>query len=1126
MNCQKTFKRLFKQKFIQTWLLSVCTVSLAMADDTEIYGTNGAENSSNYAQPNVMIIIDTSGSMRGEASYQVLEPYDNSATYSGSYSRIVQNLNYYNEWGFNRSKFTNSESNCSSELATLDNTGTVTAKFRQRSGSSWVPVAAGSGGGNYIQCSDDGWEYTLYSPNYANWFHSNNKVEDISTRMDVVKSTVSTLVNNLADINVGLMRFRSNGGSIDVPIGDIESTRSSIQSILASYSPGGGTPLTEVLHEAGLYFHGEEPKYGSQSVSASKDGDNYDSPITAQCQKNSIILFTDGEPSGDQGSNIIISGLINSLNPPEAAGLDDSCKYDPNDDDYDHTPLSGNCLDEMAYYLANKDATTEFINDQLVTTYTIGGFGLNSAVELLSSTASRGQGSFYAADNAEELGAVLADIFEDILSTNTTFTAPAVSVNAFNASEHRDELFYALFRPEDKTDWSGNLKKFRLSADGVVKDKNNANAINIESGYFKDESVGYWNATDPQVADGGIVDAGGFSNLLTASRTIYSDNGVGPLLTFRNATNASLLNMSGAEYDANDVNQLKDWIEGIDIAHTDYPDTKVSRNDVYDPLHSEPLVATYGGTDENPDSTIFFGTNQGFIHAVNANTGEELFSYMPKELQGIQKTLFENNLAANQRPYGMDGLITAWIKDVNKNGVIYDGNTLETDEHLYIYAGMRRGGRNYYALNVTDRDNPKLLFKIQGGTGSFPNLGQTWGRMTLAKVLYNGVQRQVAFIPGGYDTNQDTNTIRESDTVGNSIYMVDASDGTLLWHASDSNAHTIVPDMKNSIPGSISAIDINGDNNVDYFYVADTGGRLLRFDINAANTGASTFADGGVIAEISSDNSTADNRRFYSKPSVSIVKDKQKGDYLSIAIGTGHRAKPISNKAVQDRFYVFKDKNIKARLPSSFQFGVQESEETLFYDAYKRTQAGTNVRSGNPNPNLVYNATDLIDGVEPSTAMKNLMINGGGWYINLPSSGEKAFTQATAFSGAVLFTTFSPSGITLGCGADTGVARLYALDQRWASPAIDLDGDGDVDSNDGKITLAHAGIAPRPVVIYRPGGGKSIAIGTETIDDSRFEEQASSDDCTANGTCEEEVFKCEQNNCYVVPVYWRQNDEY
>jgi len=89
---------------------------------------------------------------------------------------------------------------------------------------------------------------------------------------------------------------------------------------------------------------------------------------------------------------------------------------------------------------------------------------------------------------------------------------------------------------------------------------------------------------------------------------------------------------------------------------------------------------------------------------------------------------------------------------------------------------------------------------------------------------------------------------------------------------------------------------------------------------------------------------------------------------------------------------------------------------------------------------------------------------------------------------------------------------------------IDLDGDGDVDENDSSKSLAHSGIAPRPVVIYRSGGGKTIAIGTETIDDKRFNPDNDYDpNCAETNSCSEPLNKCEGANCDVTPQYWRQN---
>jgi Tfp pilus tip-associated adhesin PilY1 len=138
--------------------------------------------------------------------------------------------------------------------------------------------------------------------------------------------------------------------------------------------------------------------------------------------------------------------------------------------------------------------------------------------------------------------------------------------------------------------------------------------------------------------------------------------------------------------------------------------------------------------------------------------------------------------------------------------------------------------------------------------------------------------------------------------------MVDASTGDLLWWASNLAADLNIATMTNSIPASISAVDITGDGFINYLFAADTGGRVFRIDINQTNAGKTNFALGGEIASLAG--SDADNnRRFYNKPNVALVKDKQLGDYLTISIGSGYRAHPILTTNVKNRFYVIKDLN-------------------------------------------------------------------------------------------------------------------------------------------------------------------------------------------------------------------------
>jgi len=314
-------------------------------------------------------------------------------------------------------------------------------------------------------------------------------------------------------------------------------------------------------------------------------------------------------------------------------------------------------------------------------------------------------------------------------------------------------------------------------------------------------------------------------------------------------------------------------------------------------------------------------------------------------------------------------------------------------------------------------------------------------------------------------------------------------------------------------------VDITGDGYINYLFAADTGGRVFRIDLNPSNTSANNFAIGGMIASLAGADA-ASNRRFYNKPNVALVKDKQYGDYLTISIGSGHRAHPIQTTAVSNRFYVIKDTSPYQVPPVLNPNSDPYDDDIERYSDMVKTEATSN--SGAVSSTKLYNATTLMKGTANYDDIASYMNNGGGWYVTFDTSGEKVLAESTTFSGAIIFTTFSPTGSnSTACGADTGTSRIYAINQKTATASIDLDGDGDKDSS--KL-LAHSGIAPRPVVIYRKGGGKTIAIGTETINDDRFEESDPDENCEDDNSCGDDVKKCEENSCNVTPVYWRQND--
>ncbi len=123
-------------------------------------------------------------------------------------------------------------------------------------------------------------------------------------------------------------------------------------------------------------------------------------------------------------------------------------------------------------------------------------------------------------------------------------------------------------------------------------------------------------------------------------------------------------------------------------------------------------------------------------------------------------------------------------------------------EEVILLFGMRRGGNAIFALKVTDRNNPELLWEIDGT--DLPGLGQTWSDPAITKVNVGGTVKEVAIIGGGYDASQDGAGYR-ADSVGNAIYMVDLADGSLLWSAGNPilrpGVHELgLVDMKNAIP--------------------------------------------------------------------------------------------------------------------------------------------------------------------------------------------------------------------------------------------------------------------------------------------------------------------------------------
>ena len=207
----------------------------------------------------------------------------------------------------------------------------------------------------------------------------------------------------------------------------------------------------------------------------------------------------------------------------------------------------------------------------------------------------------------------------------------------------------------------------------------------------------------------------------------------------------------------------------------------------------------------------------------------------------------------------MDGYLSNWFQDANNNGYIDDDN-----DHYYLYAGMRRGGRNYYALDVTAKDAPELLWTIQGGTGDFVELGQSWSELVHGKMRHpdTGTVTDVLVFSGGYDKAQDTTANGIPTDTGGAIFIVDASTGALIWKAGPADSSLDLPDMLYSIPATPTLVDVDLDGIVDQIYASDLGGQIWRLDFPTHGE-----IRGGVVASLT-DNG---NGMFFTSPDVSVI---------------------------------------------------------------------------------------------------------------------------------------------------------------------------------------------------------------------------------------------------------------
>ncbi len=500
---------------------------------------------------------------------------------------------------------------------------------------------------------------------------------------------------------------------------------------------------------------------------------------------------------------------------------------------------------------------------------------------------------------------------------------------------------------------------------------------------------------------------------------------------------------------AADREDVINWALGRDVQDVDQDgDRTEARRDMGDPLHVQPVTVLYSGTVDDPVASVFLATNDGFLHSIDADTGNESWAFIPRRLLNKLYPLLRNEAAAT-KSYGLDGEISLVVQNDD------DRPGLSGSERAILLFGMGRGGETVFALDVTERNAPRLLWEISSTDSEFADLGQTWSPPRAARVRIGGTVRNVAIFGGGYDPGQDNRAFRE-DTIGNAIYMVDLATGERLWSAGSADAvgpHDLVlPGMRFSIPAPVRPLDLNADGLAERFYVGDMGGQLWRFDIvNDENAG--TLVEGGILASLggAADTTppTADLRRFYEAPDVvQTLLDRKL--LITINIGSGYRGHPLDVN-IEEAFFSVRDFDV---------FGVINRDD---YPA---------------SPVSVGQLVDVTNDAEAEVPFAS-----AGWQLRLVAgAGEKVLGEALTINNTTFFTSFTPGETASECSGGAGTNRLYAVSIFDARPRTNFDSPvGEpLTVADRNRTLA-TGIPVTDVNFYRTEEGPTICAGTECL---------------------------------------------
>ncbi|TXH94675.1 MAG: pilus assembly protein PilY [Rheinheimera sp.] len=665
-------------------------------------------------------------------------------------------------------------------------------------------------------------EKSLITPeeqqNFANWFSYHR------TRLLAAKAGIGSA-------------FHQQGTAMRVGYGSINemaskvgvrqfsgSNRTAFFNWLYTLPPdSGGTPLRSALISAGNYFRTEEPWRVDPATSSS---------ALLECRQSFTILMTDGyyndsnqggEHDNSAGTTITgPKGKTYTYTPKSPFAFstqhtlaDIAMNYWKNDAD-----ASWSAAKKMENTVPTSAANPAFW--QHMVTFGVG-FGVQGSINpttafnAISSGASinwpststdpgkiddllhasvNGRGGFFAASDPVAFSQGLADTLSAI--AERIGTSSNIAATAINSLQSESNLYQARYVAGE---WSGDLWAYDTD----------------------DTTTPIWKAGDVLPAsdsrnllygaDSGAAKSFIWSNLSTAEKTALSN--VSTVLDYiRGDTTLEKRNPGGIYRNRGKilgdlVNSSPELVEApYDLSYHRYNWTGAS---------------TYRSFIEGPAKSrtpmLYVGSNDGMLHGFNAETGVEVFAYIPKAVMAPLPSETVNVLKKYSEPnyshkFSVDG--SPVVADV------YVGGSWKS----LLIGGQGRGGNSMFVIDVTDPASitpSKVLWDK-----SFNELGAYLGTPQVTRT-----ESGQWVIIAGYGYNNSTNQ--------SGLLVIDIATGNIVKQLATGQGSAGDPNGM----AEVNLLDVDADGNTDWVYGGDMLGYVWKFDLSAASTSAWNIAYSG-----------------------------------------------------------------------------------------------------------------------------------------------------------------------------------------------------------------------------------------------------------------------------------------